>query len=62
MVKSAENTAPASKNQGFSCQEGIEIIEKREQNRNKNSVIEKCESENDTFPILQPFWVVLVRF
>ena len=60
--KNAQNTAPASKNQGFSCQEGIEIIKNREQNPKKNRVIEKYESVNDIFPILQPFWIVLVRF
>ena len=60
--KSAQNTAPASKNQGFSCQERVGIIENRQQNRSKNSVIDKCAFEDDVFSIWQVFWSVLERF
>ena len=61
-VKSGENTAPVSKNQGFSCHEGIEIVENCEEIRLKNNIFDNVLLKTIFFAILQPFWVVLAHF
>jgi len=53
--KNAQNIAPVSKNQGFSCQEGIKMIENCEENRLKNSIFENALLKTTFFPFCSSF-------
>jgi hypothetical protein len=62
LSKSAQNTAPASKNQGSGPPGKQKNLMNCSGNQLKKQVLLKCASADHTFPILQTFSGIVARF